>query len=120
MLMLVLGATLAKGPDSSGIGAEIVVAVALVRLVVMPCLGSICILWTYTHYPSAFDPVMLLVLFLQTCMPSAEALALISQLKGGQAAKDMSAVLFYQYIASPFSISVMASLALMFITSLDV
>lgn len=109
--MLVLGANLARGPGRGGVGAPVVAAVSLVRLVVMPGVGVGLVLLLKWAGLLPRDPVFRLVLLLEAATPSAMNLVIMCQLHG-RGEQAMAATLFWEYVFSILSLTVWVSIFL--------
>ena len=102
-LMIALGGSLARGPGAA-VPVRAIVSVIAVRLVVLPVAGSACVLalraWGAFSAP---DAMFTLVALLQQAMPSALNVFTLAAVHGNQAAA-VATLLFWQYLASIFTI----------------
>jgi len=99
-----LGAVLYRGPGKSTLPARVTVGVVLVRLVLQPVLLT-CIVVIALEFKLfvAPDPMFLLTLLLANATPTAINMQTLTVLyKFG--AEEMSQMLFFQYIASLFTL----------------
>ena len=106
-------------PLDDGVRTPVLVAICVVRLVLSPCFG-IALCWAGCRAGIILpDPVLLLTLLVQSAMPSAMNLQLLTDIiaagRGG-ASKSMSRVLAAQYLSSVLTITVFLTL---FLTLID-
>lgn len=105
-MMLVLGGNLSKGPGKSEMGWQTVVAVAVTRLVVLPCVGIAVVLGAdRAGMLPADDPLFRFVLLLQFAMPTAINVGTVAALHGvGEV--ESSIILFWEYLLAPATMMV--------------
>ncbi|PRQ45634.1 putative membrane transport protein [Rosa chinensis] len=103
--MLVLGGSLAQGPNESNLGVRTTVGIIIARLFILPLIGiGVIHLADKWNILVAGDQMFRLVLLLQYTMPSAILLGAIASLRG-YAVKEASALLFWQHVVAVLSIS---------------
>ena len=113
----VIGATVA----TSVVRTPVLIAICVVRLVLSPIIG-IALVWAGCRAGViASDPVLLLVLLVESAMPSAMNLQLLTDIisagRGGAASRAMARVLATQYLTSVLTITAFLSLFLTLIQS---
>ncbi|GLT28847.1 hypothetical protein SLA2020_037510 [Shorea laevis] len=105
-VMLILGGMLTEGPNESRLGLRTTVGIIIARLLVLPLIGiGIIQLANKWRVLVSGDEVYRFVLLLQYTTPSAILLGAVASLRG-YAAKEASALLFWQHVFALFSISV--------------
>ncbi|KAM5558035.1 protein PIN-LIKES 2 [Rosa sericea] len=103
--MLVLGGSLAQGPNESNLGVRTTVGIIIARLFILPLIGiGVIHLADKWNILIAGDQMFRLVLLLQYTMPSAILLGAIASLRG-YAVKEATALLFWQHVVAVLSIS---------------
>eukprot|EP00250_Pteridium_aquilinum_P035833 c9983_g1_i1 orf=283-1488(+) len=103
-IMLALGATLVGGPGRSELGLRTTLAIVLVRLFVIPCVGTgVVLLAKKLGFLAKGDNLFEFVLLLQHSMPSSILAGNVAALRG-VAVEESAAVLFYEHILSVLSI----------------
>ncbi|KAF6264393.1 membrane transport protein-domain-containing protein [Scenedesmus sp. NREL 46B-D3] len=99
-LMLMLGATLAKGPGRCCPPLRVVLGVTGARLLLLPVLGTgWLLLASKAGWLVAPDSVFLLVLLLQSSVPTALNVHTLATLNSNRE-EEVGALLFWQYLAS--------------------
>ena len=102
---------------AAGVRLQVIAGVCVVRLVLSPLFG-IALVWLGVRVGAivADDPVLLLVLLIESAMPTAMNLQLLTDViaagRGGDASRSMARMLAAQYLASVFSITVFLSIFL--------
>lgn len=114
LLLIIAGASLAKGPKSEDLDSVSIWASTLARLVV--CV-PVCLVFLYVsgvlYADSANLKVLGFVLLVESCMPAAAQLALVAQAGGDSSAlQNMSTLLFYHSVLCPFTCTVVLAMAL--------
>ncbi|KAK9835690.1 hypothetical protein WJX74_005946 [Apatococcus lobatus] len=103
-MLLVLGAILCRGPGQSQLRVHEIVGVVVAKLIIMPLLGAMVILGARAI--GAFtepDPLFLFLMLLVQASPTAINIQTMATLcKSGEA--EVSALLFWEYICSIFTI----------------
>lgn len=97
---MLLGASLAKGPDWSAVPARVVGAVVVCKLGVMPA-AALAVGRMLASTAPALPPLLLLVAMMEGAMPSANNLMMMCELAGGKSSKMMATSIFAQYLAAP-------------------
>lgn len=97
-MIMVLGATLANGPGSGKLPARVLIGVGITRLVILPLWGTAVVLGAYAlGVFTPPDPVFVLVMLIQCTCPTALNVSTIANMFGN-GDKEISALLFYQYL----------------------
>jgi predicted permease len=98
-LMLSLGGALARGPGSN-VPISLIVGVTVVRLILVPVLGALCVIglrrWGVFEPP---DQMFMLVALLQHATPSALNVYTMAAVHENNA-DSVATILFWQYLAS--------------------
>lgn len=102
-MLLVLGATLEKGPGQARVPARMTVSLCVARLVVLPLVGSVLILgaWHLRLFTPP-DLVFVLVMMLSWTAPAAMNVHTFATLHSN-GEPEVAALLFWQYMACIFS-----------------
>ncbi|WIA28427.1 hypothetical protein OEZ86_010972 [Tetradesmus obliquus] len=99
-LMLMLGATLAKGPGRCCPPLRVVLGVTAARLLLLPLLGTgWLLLASKAGWLLAPDSVFLLVMLIQNSVPTALNVHTLATLNSNRE-EEVGALLFWQYLAS--------------------
>jgi predicted permease len=104
---------LGSSSAAAGVRLQVIAGVCVVRLVLSPLFG-IALVWLGVRVGAivADDPVLLLVLLIESAMPTAMNLQLLTDViaagRGGDASRSMARMLAAQYLASVFSICLAA------------
>ncbi|MEW5314142.1 MAG: hypothetical protein WDW38_005661 [Sanguina aurantia] len=103
-LFLVLGANLSKGPGISKLPPRLFLSLIISRQVVMPLVGTAMVMGAYSSgMLGALDPMALMVMLIIHSMPTALMVhSIATQLRNRE--DDVSAVLFWSYLASIITI----------------
>ncbi|GLU10707.1 hypothetical protein SLE2022_274930 [Rubroshorea leprosula] len=105
-VMLILGGMLTEGPNESRLGLRTTVGIIIARLLVLPLIGiGIIQLANKWRVLVSGDEMYRFVLLLQYTTPNAILLGAVASLRG-YAAKEASALLFWQHVFALFSLSV--------------
>lgn len=96
---MLLGASLSKGPTWRVAPRRVVVGVVLTKLALLPVAAlALCALLTrFVELP----PLLLLVILMESAMPTANNLMMMCELAGGKSNQLMSTLIFAEYLASP-------------------
>ena len=97
MMLLSLGANLSKGPGG-GVPIPEMISTIIMKLILMPIFGIISVSLA-DYWGLVSNDVMYLVLLIMTATPSAVTLVLLTSILN-RGEKQMSAILFYQYLFS--------------------
>jgi hypothetical protein len=104
-----------SGTAAAGVRLQVLAGICLVRLVLSPLFG-IALVWAGCRVGAIVaDPVLLFVLLIESAMPSAMNLQLLTDIIAagrGDASRSMARVLAAQYLASVVTITVFISLFL--------
>ncbi|GAA0165733.1 hypothetical protein LIER_21059 [Lithospermum erythrorhizon] len=101
-VMLVLGGMLAEGPNESRLGLRTTVGIIVARLFVLPVIGiGVVMLAEKWMFLIPGDQMFKFVLLLQYTTPSAILLGAVASLRG-YAAREASALLFWQHVLAIF------------------
>ncbi|EFJ37789.1 hypothetical protein SELMODRAFT_73552 [Selaginella moellendorffii] len=104
-MMLVLGASLAKGPGASSLGMKTTVTITVVRLLVMPAIGLLVVEGAdRLSLIPAQNKLFRFVLLLQHSMPSSILAGTVASIQG-HGEKEISAVLFWEHICAVFTMT---------------
>lgn len=125
LLMLVLAQSLSRGPANTGQSETAVIRRSTIfftsvsRLVLMPAIGLVLLMFLDVGGVLPNDRVMKFVLAIEGGVPSALSLVSISQLAGlsEKSTKGISTLLFWQYAASIVSSTVMCCVFLAWVMS---
>lgn len=121
LLLLIAGASLAKGPKSEDLDQLSVWASTVARLVlcVPVCLVAVQ-LFGIVGATSGSMKTLGFILLVESCMPAAAQLALVAQEGGDKSAlQNMATLLFYHSVVCPVTCTFVLALALnMFATNL--
>jgi predicted permease len=113
-LMITLGASLSRGPGAS-VPVATVLSLVAIRLVLLPTIGTICVLglkqWHVFHPP---DRMFMLVVLLMQAMPSALNVYTLAAVHNNHA-DEVASILFWQYLASIVTIPVSVAVFLMIV-----
>ncbi|KAL6057055.1 hypothetical protein QOT17_015718 [Balamuthia mandrillaris] len=111
IVMLVLGASLAKGPRTSFVGIRPIAAVVIGKLLLMPLLGISITLAVRRMGLLPEDPLFAFVLMIQSATPSATVLVVISEIH--QWGNDITPTLqFWQYVVAVFTLTFVTAFSL--------
>ncbi|KAI8581177.1 hypothetical protein K450DRAFT_233456 [Umbelopsis ramanniana AG] len=111
MVMITLGAELYTLPrDTSSSTKEMVTAIILLKMLVMPILGGAAVLSLRQWVTD--DPMMLFVLILLAASPTAINLMTISQMTR-RYESETATVLFYSYLVAAFTLTIAVSAILL-------
>lgn len=97
-MMIMIGATLEKGPGKGRVPLRVLAAITISRLLVLPIIGTVLVFGTYQlGWYDAPDEIFLMVMLVQQCAPTAmNAATMAAVLDNGDV--EMSVVLFWQYV----------------------
>lgn len=96
---MLLGASLSKGPTWRVVPRRVVVGVVLTKLAFLPVVAlAVCALMARLV---RLPPLLLLVILMESAMPTANNLMMMCELAGGKANQLMSTLIFSEYLASP-------------------
>jgi predicted permease len=97
---MLLGASLSRGVRCNAVPLGATLGVVLTKLALLPAvaLGLGMALTRVVRLP----PLLLLVMLMQSAMPTANNLMMMCELAGGAATPVMSTVIFAQYVFAPF------------------
>jgi predicted permease len=111
--MLILGVSLAKGPDWNSVSLGLNLSIAFAKLCVMPLvgLGSAILLKNYVFDGLGPGPNFYLVVVLVTCTPTSNSLIVMAEL-GNQDKKALATCIFTQYMLAPFLLTASTWLAI--------
>lgn len=99
-LLLMMGATLAKGPGKACPPWRVVVGVCTARLLLLPLLGTGWILLAHkTGWLVAPDSMFLLVMLIQNAVPTALNVHTLATLYANRE-EEVAALLFWQYLTA--------------------
>lgn len=104
MAMILLGASLAKGPTSSSVSKGICLSLCLLRLLLMPAFGLLFYYALHSIHVLPTDKIVLLVLLVESCTPTATNMVVVCQLHQ-QNEVVMGTMLFYQYLIAPATLT---------------
>ena len=104
-VILILGASLANGPDHALCSRRVAVAVGLVRLAFIPAVNVVLFLALRALMPASSvpsSPAFWLTFLVEGATPTANNMMLQAQMYGSKAAAGgVGACLFYQYVMAP-------------------
>lgn len=109
---MLLGASLSNGPKWSALPRETAAGIVLSKLLLMPLAALVLGFWL--REVVQLPPMLLLVMLIESAMPTANNLMMMCELAGGKASAMMSTVIFLQYVISPvlLTLSLTAFMAL--------
>eukprot|EP01114_Cavostelium_apophysatum_P011392 TRINITY_DN25635_c0_g1_i1.p1 TRINITY_DN25635_c0_g1~~TRINITY_DN25635_c0_g1_i1.p1 ORF type:complete len:425 (-),score=44.17 TRINITY_DN25635_c0_g1_i1:701-1897(-) len=111
--LLVLGGNLAHGPKmKSGVNWAVIIVSLLCRFVVMPLFGFAFVIGLQKLGLLIADPLFPMFLLLQSALPAAANLTIISQLQNNSATDILPTLVFFHYITCLVPITVMLTLSL--------
>lgn len=93
--MTILGANLAHGPTRGNTPASVLFIIMVGKLVLLPMCVFLILLALKQHLPN--DPVLLMVIMVESVTPSANNIVMMCQLHG-HGEKEAAAILFWQYL----------------------
>ncbi|GAX80754.1 hypothetical protein CEUSTIGMA_g8189.t1 [Chlamydomonas eustigma] len=114
-VMLMLGANLSKGPGAGEVPALSLICTVIARLVVLPTVGTACILGAHSlGLLKQCDPTVLVVMLLTHAVPTALMLHGMATMYSDKE-DEVANILFWQYLACvitlPICMSVFLSIA---------
>jgi predicted permease len=111
--MLMVGATLERGPGRGALPRATIAAIAAARLVLLPLLGVLAVLAARAAgaLPATTPRLVILVMLLVNCVPTALNVSTLCTLHGNREA-EMGAIIFYQYILSVVTVPLFLALFL--------
>ena len=94
--MTILGANLAHGPKGKNVGGwKVLFTIMLGKLVLLPLCVFLLLLVLKPYLPD--DPVLLMVMMVESMTPSANNIVMMCQLHG-HGAQEAASILFWQYV----------------------
>ena len=119
LMMMLLGSHLHSGPAWESISGIAIALITLSKLLVIPVLAlGIVAGLVYTGALTA-SPMLLLVILMQSAMPTANNLLVMSELAGGRDSKAISTTMFIEYCTAPFFMTVSLTCFMSYIQSVD-
>lgn len=106
--MLVLGGNLAHGPSRDLVPVRVTAGVVVLRLLLMPLLGLGLVLGLLRLGLLPREPLLLLVLLMESAAPSANNLVVISEIHG-HGEKAIATILFWSYLLGILSLTLYGS-----------
>jgi len=104
VLMVVVGASISKGPDFSELRASAAVALAATKMLVHPAVVAVAA-WCLSLIMRREQPnAMWLVMVVSACLPTASHV--LVQIESDQARRAMSTLLFVEYVMAPFTLTI--------------
>jgi len=106
--MMILGASLQKGPSWDSVHMPTVFGVVFCKMLVLPSFALV-VVTGLVHAGLEAPKMLLLVILLESAMPTANNVLIMCELAGGQSTKAMSTTIFVQYCAAPFLLTLTMS-----------
>jgi len=109
---MLLGASLSNGPSWDALPRATCGGIVLCKMFAMPAVALA--LGAALSAAVPLPPMLLLVMLIESAMPTANNLMMMCELAGGKASAMMSTLIFAQYVASPvlLTLSLTAFMAL--------
>ncbi len=111
-VLMLLGASMAGGTKEHGVGAGTVIVCIILKLFVMPAIviGSLYFLSKASLINLSL--ISILVLVIEGGMPPANNLVVMSELAGGRSRTELAVLMFWHYLASIISITLVIATAM--------
>lgn len=113
--MLILGASLQKGPEWGSIHRQTLLGVVLCKLLLMPIIALAAVAALVMPGGVQVPSMLLMVILMESAMPTANNMLIMCELAGGHATKTVSTTIFVQYCATPVLLTFTLSSFMLFV-----
>lgn len=120
--LILLGASLAKGPNWQAVTPGVIVTVCLCKMLLMPLVGLTTVYLIdrsgLLQLESPWDEPLYLAALVVTCTPTANNIIVLSEQAGGDRAA-VSTIVFAQYLCAPLLLTLSVTCFVMFVSRDD-